>query len=62
MIGSGNKFVVFYGLAVFIVLFAIGYGTGVGGSFMVNLIASAVLGFSAAASFYLIRKYGGPKD
>jgi hypothetical protein len=56
------KFPIFYGFTVFIVLFAIGYGTGVGGSFSVNLIGSALLAIAAGTSFWMMRKYGGPKE
>jgi hypothetical protein len=57
-----KNFPIYYGLTVFIVLFAIGYGTGVGGSFTVNFVGSAILAIAAGTSFALMRKYGGPKD
>lgn len=59
---SHPKFPIFYGLSIFAVLFAIGYGTGIGGSFMVNLIGSSLLAAAAGTSFWAMRKFGGPKD
>lgn len=57
-----SPFIVIYGVAIFVILFIAGWATGMGGSFLANLIGSFVLAVSAAASFALIKKYGKPKE
>ena len=59
---KNNPFIVFYGVAIFVILFIAGWVTGMGGSLLANFIGSLVLAISAAASFALIRKYGKPKE
>jgi type IV secretory pathway TrbD component len=57
-----KNFPIYYGLAVFVVLFTVGYGTGVGGSITVNFVGSALLAVAASLSFWMMRKYGSPKE
>jgi hypothetical protein len=57
-----SPFILLYGSAIFVILFIAGYVTGMGGSFLANLIGSFVLALSAATSFALIKKYGKSKD
>lgn len=54
-----------YGLVVFAAIFFVGWTTGMGGSFVPNLIFSALMGLLAAGCFYLgermRRSKGDPK-
>lgn len=52
---------VLYGLSVFACVFAVGWITGMGGSFWPNLGFSALMGALAAALFALVRRFAGPR-
>ena len=46
-----------YGLVVFAAIFAVGFITGMGGSFLPNLIFSALMGLLAGVLYSLAQKY-----
>jgi hypothetical protein len=48
-----------YGLVVFAAIFAVGWITGMGGSFVPNLIFSALMGVLAAVCFVMAKRFGG---
>ena len=50
-----------YGLIVFAAIFAIGWLTGMGGSFLPNLLFSAAMGVFASFCFVMARRIGGRK-
>ena len=47
---------VIYGVVVFAALFFVGWVTGMGGSFLPNLLFSAVMGLLAGVMFSFIQK------
>lgn len=59
---ANKKFPIYYGISVFVILFAISQGTSFGGSFAANLFSSAIFAASAGLSFWMIRKYGRSKE
>lgn len=50
-----------YGLVVFVAIFLIGWLTGMGGSFLPNLLFSAVMGAFASFCFVMAKRLGGRK-
>ena len=46
-----------YGLVVFVAIFLIGWITGMGGSFVPNLIFSAVMGAFAGGCFWAAKRF-----
>ena len=56
-----DRSLVYYGLFFAVVLFIAGYLTGMGGSFVMNLLTSVFLGAAIALSLALVKKYGGMK-
>ncbi len=51
-----------YGAVAAVAVFFIGWTTGMGGTFLANLIFSILMGVFAAAMFVLVKKYGKSKD
>lgn len=51
-----------YGATVFASILFVGWITGMGGSFLPNLLFSAVMGVLAAICFSLVLKFGKKKD
>ena len=50
---------VVYGLVVAAAIFFVGWSTGMGGSFVPNLIFSAVMGIFAGVLFTAAKRYAG---
>ena len=50
-----------YGAVVFGAIFFVGWSTGMGGSFLPNLIFSLAMGVLAGVCFYLIQRFR-PKE
>ncbi len=46
-----------YGLVVFVAIFLVGWVTGMGGSFLPNLIFSALMGLLASLGYRVARKF-----
>ena len=51
-----------YGLLVAVVVFFVGYVTGMGGSLLPNLGFSALMGVFAGACFAFVQKYANRKQ
>ena len=51
-----------YGAVTAIAVFMVGWVTGMGGSFVPNLVFSAVMGVFAAVLFRYVRRRFGPEE
>ena len=51
-----------YGATVFGAIFFVGWITGMGGSFVPNLLFGLAMGVLAAICFALVQRYGRPKE
>ena len=51
-----------YGLIVFAAIWFVGWSTGMGGSFLPNLLFSAAMGLFACGLYWLIQKFYGKRD
>jgi len=53
---------IIYGLVMAGALFFVGFATGMGGSWLPNLVFSVAMGALATVVFALVQKYFGPKN
>ena len=51
-----------YGLVVGVAIFVTGWITGLGGSFLPNLIFGAAMGLFAGVLFWLVKRFAGPRN
>jgi len=54
-----NRQPITYGLIVFAAIWFVGWSTGMGGSFLPNLVFSAAVGVLAGVCFWLVTKFAG---
>ena len=57
-----NRQPLIYGAVVFAAIFFVGWITGMGGSFLPNLVFSILMGFLAAFCFWLVQRYSGRRE
>ena len=57
-----NRQPLIYGAVVFGAIFFVGFITGMGGSFLPNLIFSLAMGVLAAGCFIVVQKLAGKPD
>ncbi len=57
-----NRQPLIYGVVVFAAIFFVGWITGMGGSFLPNLVFSILMGFLAEFCFWLVQRYSGRRE
>ena len=57
-----NRQPLIYGVVVFAAIFFVGWITGMGGSFLPNLVFSILMGFLAVFCFWLVQRYSGRRE